>query len=416
VSGLIKRYLQGDLVIWAVVFLLSLVSAMAVYSSTGTLAHRYQGGNTEYYFIKHFSIILFGWGIIYLVHRVPFKYFSRAAQVMLWLSVPLLIVTLFSGTNLNEASRWLTVPLINLSFQTSDLAKLALIAYLARELSKRQDAVKDFKEGFIHLLWPILLICALILPANFSTSAVLFASSLVLLFIGRVKVMHIAGVLGSGAVLGSFIVLLSFVVPVEKVLPRFGTWKARVETYISDEKSPATSDASYQSDQAKIAIANGGVTGVGPGNSTQRNFLPHPYSDFIYAIILEEWGLAGGLFILFLYLILLFRALRVVHKGESVFGSLLAFGCSFSLVFQAFINMAVAVNLFPVTGQPLPLVSMGGTSIWFTSIAIGMILSVSRATSPSAVEDKADKAVESASTAEDYDTEEDEGSVTIAHV
>ncbi len=414
-SGLIKRYLQGDLVIWAVVFLLSLVSAMAVYSSTGTLAHRYQGGNTEYYFIKHFSIILFGWVIIYLVHRVPFKYFSRAAQVMLWLSVPLLIVTLFSGTNLNEASRWLTVPLINLSFQTSDLAKLALIAYLARELSKRQDVVKDFKEGFIHLLWPILLICALILPANFSTSAVLFASSLVLLFIGRVKVAHIAGVLGAGTVLGAFIVLLSFVVPVEKVLPRFGTWKARVETYISDEKSPATSDASYQSDQAKIAIANGGVTGVGPGNSTQRNFLPHPYSDFIYAIILEEWGLAGGLFILFLYLILLFRALRVVHKGESVFGSLLAFGCSFSLVFQAFINMAVAVNLFPVTGQPLPLVSMGGTSIWFTSIAIGMILSVSRATSPSSVEDKA-KAVESASTAEDYDTEEDEGSVTIAHV
>ena len=415
-SGLIKRYLQGDLVIWAVVFLLSLVSAMAVYSSTGTLAHRYQGGNTEYYFIKHFSIILFGWVIIYLVHRVPFKYFSRAAQVMLWLSVPLLIVTLFSGTNLNEASRWLTVPLINLSFQTSDLAKLALIAYLARELSKRQEAVKDFKEGFIHLLWPILLICALILPANFSTSAVLFASSLVLLFIGRVKVAHIAGVLGAGAVLGAFIVLLSFVVPVEKVLPRFGTWKARVETYISDEKSPATSDASYQSDQAKIAIANGGVTGVGPGNSTQRNFLPHPYSDFIYAIILEEWGLAGGLFILFLYLILLFRALRVVHKGESVFGSLLAFGCSFSLVFQAFINMAVAVNLFPVTGQPLPLVSMGGTSIWFTSIAIGMILSVSRATSPSSVEDKANKIAESASTVDDYDTEEDEGSVTVAHV
>jgi cell division protein FtsW len=181
-------------------------------------------------------------------------------------------------------------------------------------------------------------------------------------------------------------------------------------------KAPATSDASYQSDQAKIAIANGGVTGVGPGNSTQRNFLPHPYSDFIYAIILEEWGLAGGLFILFLYLILLFRALRVVHKGESVFGSLLAFGCSFSLVFQAFINMAVAVNLFPVTGQPLPLVSMGGTSIWFTSIAIGMILSVSRATSPSSIEDKADKTVESASTMDDYDTEEDEGSVTVAHV
>lgn len=360
------------------VFLLSLVSALAVYSSTGTLAHRYQGGNTEYYFLKHFSIIVLGWGIIYAVHTVPYKYFARVAQVMLWISVPLLIVTLASGTNLNEASRWLTIPLINLSFQTSDLAKLALIAYLARELAKRQERVKDLKEGFVHLMWPIVLICALILPANFSTSAVLFASSLVLLFIGRVRPLHIAGVLGLGTVAVAFIVLLSFVVPVEKVLPRFGTWKARVETYVSGDENPAKADATYQSDQAKIAIANGGIQGVGPGNSTQRNFLPHPYSDFIYAIILEEWGLIGGLFILFLYLILLFRALRIVHKGENVFGSLLAFGCSFSLVFQGFINMAVAVNLFPVTGQPLPLVSMGGTSIWFTSIAIGMILSVSR--------------------------------------
>jgi len=408
-TNLISRYLQGDRVIWAVVFLLSLVSAMAVYSSTGTLAHRYQGGNTEYYFLKHFSIIVLGWGIIYAIHTVPYKYFSRVAQVMLWLSVPLLLVTLFSGTNLNEASRWLTVPIINLSFQTSDLSKLALIAYLARELAKRQDKVKDFKEGFVHLLWPILLICALILPANFSTAAVLFASSMVLLFVGRVRPLHIAGVLGAGAVVGVFIILLSFVVPVEKVLPRFGTWKARVETYISGDESPAKADATYQSDQAKIAIANGGVTGVGPGNSTQRNFLPHPYSDFIYAIILEEYGLAGGLFVLFLYLILLFRALRVVHKGESVFGSLLVFGCSFSLVFQGFINMAVAVNLFPVTGQPLPLISMGGTSIWFTSIAIGMILSVSR------TEKETAGIGESEPVADESDDFADEGSLTVAH-
>jgi cell division protein FtsW len=408
-SALIKRYLQGDLVIWTVVFLLSLVSAMAVYSSTGTLAHRYQGGNTEYYFIKHFSIIVLGWGIIYAIHNVPYKYFSRMAQVMLWLSVPLLIVTLASGTNLNEASRWLTVPIINLSFQTSDLAKLALIAFLARELSKRQEKVKDLKEGFAHLMWPIVLICALILPANFSTSAVLFVSSLVLLFIGGVRPLHIAGVLGLGAVVIAFIVLLSFVVPVEKVLPRFGTWKARVETFVSGDEDPAKSDATYQSDQAKIAIANGGLHGVGPGNSTQRNFLPHPYSDFIYAIILEEWGLIGGLFILFLYLILLFRALRIAHKGESVFGSLLAFGCSFSLVFQGFINMAVAVNLFPVTGQPLPLVSMGGTSIWFTSIAIGMILSVSRADQPAA------EVATAAPDVEDADDFADEGSLTVAN-
>ncbi len=366
------------MVIWAVVLLLSLVSAMAVYSSTGTLAYRYQGGNTEYYFIKHFAIILLGWGLMYAIHKVPFKYFSRIAQVLIWVSIPLLAITLIAGTSRNEASRWLTLPIINLSFQTSDLAKLALIAYLARQLSRRQDKMDDFKEGFLHLVWPILLVCALILPANFSTSAVLFTSSLVVLYIGRVKLKYIAGLLGTIFIAGAFAILLSFVVPVEKVLPRFGTWKARVETYFSNEETPQQADANYQSDQAKIAIANGGIAGVGPGNSSQRNFIPHPYSDFIYAIIIEEWGIVGGMGVLFLYLILLFRGVRIVHKGANSFGAILAFGCCFSLIFQAFINMAVAVNLFPVTGQPLPLISMGGTSIWFTSIAIGMILSVSR--------------------------------------
>ncbi len=366
------------MVIWAVVLLLSLVSAMAVYSSTGTLAYRYQGGNTEYYFIKHFAIILLGWGLMYAIHKVPFKYFSRIAQVLIWVSIPLLAITLIAGTSRNEASRWLTLPIINLSFQTSDLAKLALIAYLARQLSRRQDKMDDFKEGFLHLVWPILLVCALILPANFSTSAVLFTSSLVVLYIGRVKLKYIAGLLGTIFIAGAFAILLSFVVPVEKVLPRFGTWKARVETYFSNAETPQQADANYQSDQAKIAIANGGIAGVGPGNSSQRNFIPHPYSDFIYAIIIEEWGIVGGMGVLFLYLILLFRGVRIVHKGANSFGAILAFGCCFSLIFQAFINMAVAVNLFPVTGQPLPLISMGGTSIWFTSIAIGMILSVSR--------------------------------------
>jgi len=374
----LRKYLQGDMVIWAVVFLLSLASAMAVYSSTGTLAYRYQSGNTEYYLLKHFAIILLGWGMMYAIHKVPFTYFSRVAQVLMWIAIPLLAITLIAGTSRNEASRWLTLPIINISFQTSDLAKLALIAYLARQLSKRQNDMADFKEGFLHLVWPILLICALILPANFSTSAVLFTSSLVVLYIGRVKFKYIAGLIGSIMLAGTFVILLSYAVPIEKVLPRFGTWKARVETYFTKEKTPQQADANYQTEQAKIAIANGGITGVGPGNSSQRNFIPHPYSDFIYAIIIEEWGLIGGMGILFLYLILLFRGMRIVHKGTNTFGTLLAFGCCFSLIFQAFINMAVAVNLFPVTGQPLPLVSMGGTSIWFTSIAIGMILSVSR--------------------------------------
>ena len=378
---LLRKYLQGDMVIWAVVFLLSLVSAMAVYSSTGTLAYRYQGGNTEYYLLKHFAIIALGWGMMYMIHKVPYTYFSRVGQILIWISIPLLAVTLIAGTSRNEASRWLTLPIINMSFQTSDLAKLALIAYLARQLAKRQNDMEDFKEGFVQLVWPILLICALILPANFSTAAVLFTSSLIILYIGRVQFKYLLGLVGSILMAGVFVILLSYAMPLEKVLPRFGTWKARLETYFSDEQTPQQADANYQTEQAKIAIANGGIAGVGPGNSSQRNFIPHPYSDFIYAIIIEEWGLAGGTVILFLYLILLFRGLRIVHKGTSAFGALLAFGVCFALVFQAFINMAVAVNLFPVTGQPLPLISMGGTSIWFTSIAIGMILSVSRETS-----------------------------------
>lgn len=376
---LLRKYLEGDMVIWAVVFLLSLVSAMAVYSSTGTLAYRYQGGNTEYYLLKHFSIIVLGWGMMYAIHKVPYTYFSRVAQILIWISIPLLAITLIAGTSRNEASRWLTLPIINLSFQTSDLAKVALIAYLARVLSKRQEDMDDFKEGFLQIIWPVLLVCALILPANFSTSAVLFTSSLIILYIGRVRFKYLAGLVGAIAMAGVFVVLLSFAVPVEKVLPRFGTWKARLETYISNEETPERADANYQTEQAKIAIANGGIAGVGPGNSSQRNFIPHPYSDFIFAIIIEEWGIVGGMGILFLYLILLFRGLRIAHKGTSTFGTLLAFGVCFALVFQALINMAVAVNLFPVTGQPLPLISMGGTSIWFTSIAIGMILSVSRA-------------------------------------
>ena len=378
---LLRKYLQGDMVIWAVVFLLSLVSAMAVYSSTGTLAYRYQGGNTEYYLLKHFAIIALGWGMMYMIHKVPYTYFSRVGQILIWISIPLLAVTLIAGTSRNEASRWLTLPIINMSFQTSDLAKLALIAYLARQLAKRQNDMEDFKEGFVQLVWPILLICALILPANFSTAAVLFTSSLIILYIGRVQFKYLLGLVGSILMAGVFVILLSYAMPLEKVLPRFGTWKARLETYFSDEQTPQQADANYQTEQAKIAIANGGIAGVGPGNSSQRNFIPHPYSDFIYAIIIEEWGLAGGTVILFLYLILLFRGLRIVHKGTSAFGALLAFGVCFALVFQAFINMAVAVNLFPVTGQPLPLISMGGTSIWFTSIAIGMLLSVSRETS-----------------------------------
>ena len=364
--------LYGDRVIWAVVLILSIVSILAVYSSIVTLAYKYREGNTEYFLFKHGIILLVGFGLMYLAHNVPYKYYSRVAQVALFAAIPLLLLTLVTGANINEASRWLVIPVINQTFQTSDLAKLALIMYLARVLSKKQDNIKDFKEAFLPVIAPIILVCGLILPANFSTAAILFTCSMILLFIGRIKILHIAGLLMMGAILLSAFIFVAYN---SEDSGRLGTWKKRMESYTSGESAE-----NYQAEQSKIAIATGETFGKKPGGSTQRNFLPHPYSDFIYAIIIEEYGLIGGMGIIFLYLILLYRGIHISLKCPKTFGSLLAIGLSLSLVFQALINMAVAVNLLPVTGQPLPMVSMGGTSIWFTCIAIGIILSVSRET------------------------------------
>ena len=379
----VLKYLKGDKVIWLTVLFLSVVSVMAVYSSSGMLAFRTRGGNTEYFLFKHFSILVLGLGLMYVTHRMKYTWFSRLSQVAMLLAVPMLIYTLAMGVNLNSANRWISIPIIEMTFQTSDFAKLALIMYLARLLAVKQDEIKDLKSAFLPMIVPIIVICGLILPANFSTSAILFITCLILMFIGRVNVKHLLSLVGC-AILGfALLVGISYVVPVEKVFPRMETWKQRVETYFtkaeSEEDAAAISDASFQSDQAKIAVATGGLFGKGPGNSDQRNFLPHPYSDFIYAIVIEEYGLIGGVAVLLAYLILLFRGVKIVVKSPNTFAALLALGCCFMLIFQAMINMAVAVNLFPVTGQPLPLVSMGGTSLWFTSIAVGIILSVSRA-------------------------------------
>ncbi len=379
----ILKYLKGDKVIWFTVLFLSIVSVLAVYSSSGMLAFRTRGGNTEYFLFKHFSILVLGLGLMYATHRMKYIWFSRISQVAMFLAVPMLIYTLAMGVNLNSANRWISIPIIEMTFQTSDFAKLALIMYLARLLAVKQDEIKDLKSAFLPMIVPIIVICGLILPANFSTSALLFITCLILMFIGRVNVKHLLSLVGC-AILGfALLVGISYVIPVEKVFPRMETWKQRVETYFktaeTEEDAAAISDASFQSDQAKIAVATGGLLGKGPGNSDQRNFLPHPYSDFIYAIVIEEYGLVGGVAVLLAYLILLFRGVKIVVKSPNTFAALLALGCCFMLIFQAMINMAVAVNLFPVTGQPLPLVSMGGTSLWFTSIAVGIILSVSRA-------------------------------------
>ena len=366
----IFKKLHGDRTIWLVVLILSIISILAVYSSIVTLAYKYREGNTEYFLFKHGIILLIGFGLMYAAHNIPFRYYSRAAQVAIISAIPLLILTLISGANINEASRWLVIPVINQSFQTSDLAKLALIMYVARVLSKKQENIKDFKDAFLPVILPIFLVCGLILPANFSTAAILFTCSMILLFIGRIKMLHIGGLVLLGLLFLSTFIVIAYN---SKDSGRLGTWKNRIENF-----TEGGSTENYQAEQSKIAIATGEIIGKRPGGSTQRNFLPHPYSDFIYAIIVEEYGLLGGMGIIFLYLVLLFRGIRIALDCNRTFGSLLAIGLCVMLVFQAMINMAVAVNLLPVTGQPLPMVSMGGTSIWFTCIAIGIILSVSR--------------------------------------
>lgn len=372
---------KGDRVIWVVMLILLIFSILAVYSSTRSLAYKLQEGNTTYYLIKQLLFLLFGVALTYITHLIKYTYYSRISQIGLIITIPLLIITLTSSS-INEASRWIMLPGTGLTFQSSDLAKLVLIMYLARLLSIKQGNITDFKEAFLPVMLPILMVCGLILPANFSTAAILFVTSLVLMFVGRINIKYILSLVGIGIVAFSVMVV---VLLNSDSQGRLGTWKKRIERYVgnnetvkADIKTTETDDANYQVEQGKIAIATGGLFGKLPGNSTQRNYLPHPYSDFIYAIIIEEYGLAGGFIVMFMYLVFFFRAIRIATKTERTFGMFLAIGCAFGLVFQAMINMAVAASLLPVTGQPLPLVSMGGTSILFTCITVGIILSVSR--------------------------------------
>ncbi len=366
-------YLKGDRVIWTIVFLLSLLSVLVVYSSVVTLAHKYKQGNTEAYLIKHAITLIGGILIMYFVHKVKYTLFSRVAQIGIFLVIPLLLFTLLKGVSAGDANRWVEIPGLGLTFQSSDVAKIILLIFVARTLTVKQGQLEDLKSVMKYILLPVGIICALILPANFSTASLIFVCCLFTMFVGGIKLKIILQVLGLCIIGATFFLLLVWYAPESIPGGRGPTWKNRIENFIKGD-----SQSNYQSEQAKIAIATGGVIGKGPGNSTQRAFLPQASSDFIYAIIIEEYGLFTGFAMLFLYMILLFRGIRILRDSEKTFGGLMAVGLSFSLVFQALINMAVAVNLFPVTGQPLPLVSMGGTSIWFTCIAIGIILSVSR--------------------------------------
>lgn len=362
--------IKGDRGIWAICLLFSLISLLVVYSSIVTLAYKHQQGNTFYYLFRHGVFLTIGLGIIYYVHKINYKYLSKLSIIFLVISIPLLLFTLLFGANKNEASRWLMIPIINQTFQTSDFAKLALIMYVSRVLSLKQHQTDKFKEGFLPVIIPVVLVCACILPANFSTAALLFSACMLLMFIARIHWSFLIGTAAVGIIAASILVFVIIKYPT--IMPRAATWNKRIESFKTGE-----SKDNYQAEQSKIAIATGGLFGKGPGKSTQRNFLPHPYSDFIFAIVMEEYGLLGGVFVLFLYIIFLFRSIRIMHQTDRIFGKLLVAGISFLLVFQALVNMAVAVNLFPVTGQPLPMISMGGTSMWFTCLSMGIILSVS---------------------------------------
>lgn len=369
----IAKYIKGDKLIWVAVILLSAFSILAVYSSTSTLAYRSQLDSPTPYLFKHLFIIIFGFGIIYIIHRIYYKYFALISKLALLISVPLLLITLITGISTNEASRWLNLPLINISFQTSDFAKLALIMYLAYKLTRTQEYIHNFKKAFLPIIIPIFIICGLILPANFSTAALLFTTSIILIFIGRVNFKHLLLLGGVCIVLLAILLLLIYKYP---NIGRFGTWKARIENFFGNSHNP---DDTYQVNMSKMAIANANIFLPKPGQSIIKNYFPNVYCDFIYAIIIEEYGFViGGIGILILYLIIFFSSVNIIRRVKQPYPMFLTIGLTLLLVFQALINMAVTVNLFPVTGQTLPFVSMGGTSIWFTSIAIGMILSVSR--------------------------------------
>lgn len=349
--------------LWGIVFAFSLISVAVVYSATGTLAYRNRDGNTEYFLFKHSSLILLGLACMWVAHKVHYRYYSRLSLFALILSAPLLLITYFFGSNINEASRWVTIPVVELTFQPSDLAKLALISYLASMLSKKQKELENWQRTLVPMLVWTVAICGLIALTNTSTAVLLFLTCMLLMFIGRVPFKYLISVILIGTVVGGIALAAG---------QRLDTAVSRVEDFMDPNKT------AFQLEQSYIAIATGGVVGKGPGNSDQRDILPHPYSDFIYAIILEEYGLLGGVAVLFLYLALLYRGLVTVQKSNGAFAGLLSAGLSFSLVIQGMINMGVAVGLGPITGLPLPLLSMGGTSLIFTGISLGIILSVSR--------------------------------------
>ncbi|CAM1339305.1 FtsW/RodA/SpoVE family cell cycle protein [Tenacibaculum aestuarii] len=369
----IFRHIKGDRAIWAIVTMLAIFSFMPIYSASTNLVYVVGNGSTFGHLIKHIVLLITGFAVIYGVHKIPYRYFSGGSVLMFPVVIVLLIFTLAQGTTIGgaNASRWIRIPFVGIGFQTSTLAGLVLMVYVARYLAKHKEKVISFKESLLQLWLPVGIVLVLILPANFSTTAMVFFMILLVSFIGGYPLKYIGYILGMGLISFLFFILLAKAFP-DAMPNRVNTWKSRIENF-----SQPNGEENYQVEKAKIAIATGGVIGKGPGKSVQKNFLPQSSSDFIYAIIVEEYGLAGAVVVIFIYFLLLFRILITAKKATTIFATLLVVGVGIPIVFQAMINMAVAVNILPVTGQTLPLISSGGTSIWMTCFALGMILSVS---------------------------------------
>ena len=366
--------IKGDRIIWAIAALLAIFSFLPVYSAASNLAYVGSGSNTFSYFIKHFVHLFLGFSIIYGIHKIPYRYFRGLSMVMIPVVLILLIITMLQGATIGgaNASRWIRVPIVGFAFQPSTLAALVLMVYVARYLSKIKDKIITIKGSILPLWLPVFIVLALILPANFSTAAIIFSMVVLLTYVGGYPFKYLSIIIGSGVVVLALFVLTAKAFP--NLIPnRVDTWTSRISSFVDSE----VTQEDYQIEKAKIAIATGGVKGLGPGKSIQKNFLPQSSSDFIFAIIIEEYGLIGGMVLLILYLWLLFRIVIVAQKSDSVFGKLLAIGVGLPVIFQALVNMGVAVQLLPVTGQTLPLISSGGTSIWVTCLALGIVLSVS---------------------------------------
>ncbi len=363
------QHLKGDKAIWFIVLFLGIFSILAVYSATGSMAYKMRDGNTEYYLIQQILFILLGAGLVYTCYRLDYMHYSKLAPLLMFIAVPLLVFTIGFGTEVNDARRWITIPWIDKTFQVSDFAKLALIIYVARSIATKQEFIKDFNSAFVPIIIPVVLVCGLIAPADFSGAGLLFVTCVLMMFIGRISLKYVFLLVLMGIGLLGLLIVLGTLFP---DYVRLDTWVNRYNEFMYN------TDGGYQIQQSKIAIASGEWIGSGPGSSVQRNYLPSPYADFIYAIICEEYGLLGGLSILGIYLWLMFRCMSIITECPKTFGAILAVGLCLNIVIHAFANIAVSVHLVPVTGLTLPVVSMGGTSVLFTCISFGIILSVSR--------------------------------------